>query len=223
LSGKLDLTQTDFRNGGQMVKYHSSLYEIALYDKVKDMEQAAKYGERRGIEFDYGEMNDLFANQHKPEVLRFEVRLTGRKIKSLFRTLGFKQSGTLKELFDGNLSRAVMLHYWQVITDGLYVMNINANDIERLIHSARTVFPRKRSGKIMELLGFIIMSQKLGIRGARIALNVKSHQWYRLKADIKILETSTACPRFLILAGIKQQLQEFIPLAKGDLTIKNCL
>ena len=52
LSGKLDLTQTDFRNSGQMVKYHSSLYEIALYDKVKDLEQAAKDGEKRGMEID---------------------------------------------------------------------------------------------------------------------------------------------------------------------------
>ena len=31
LSAKLDLNQTDFRNNGQMVKYHASSYEIALF------------------------------------------------------------------------------------------------------------------------------------------------------------------------------------------------
>jgi hypothetical protein len=221
LSGKLDLTQTDFRNSGQMVKYHSSLYEIALYDKVKDLEQAVKCGEKRGIETDYGEMHDLFSNQLKPEVLRFEVRLTSRKIKGLFRTLGFKQGCILKELFDGNLSRAVLLHYWQVITDGLYVMNIDVNNIERLLHLAYKAFPHKRSGKIMELIGFIMISQKLGMRGARLALGLKNHQWYRLKADIKILEKYTSCPRFAVLADIKQQLREFIPLARNDLAVIN--
>ncbi len=219
LSGKLDLTQTDFRNGGQMVKYHSSLYEIALYDKVKDLEQATKYGEKRGIEIDYGEVEGLFANQRKPEVLRFEVRLTSRKIKSLFRTLKFKQNCVLEELFDGNLSRAVLMHYWQFITDGLYVMNIDVNNIERLIHSARKAFPRKRPAKILELIGFIMASQKLGIRGARLALGLKNYQWYRLKADIKILDKYVSCPRFAVLADIKQQLREFIPLTRNDLAL----
>ncbi len=221
LSGKLDLTQTDFRNSGQMVKYHSSLYEIALYDKVKDLEQAAKYGEKRGIEIDYGETDGLFSNHRKPEVLRFEVRLTSRKIKSLFRTLKFKQSCILKELFDGNLSRAILMHYWQVITDGLYVMNIDVNNIESLLHSAHKAFPHKRPAKILELIGFIMTSQKLGMRGARLALGLKNHQWYRLKVDLKILEKHAGCPRFMILADIKQQLREFIPLIRNDLSVIN--
>ncbi len=61
LSAQLDLTQTDFRNGGQMAKYHAGSYEIALYDKVKDLEQAAKYGAKRGAAADYDGAGDLFA------------------------------------------------------------------------------------------------------------------------------------------------------------------
>lgn len=223
LSTKLDLTQTDFRNGGQMVKYHASTYEIALYDKVKDLEQASKYGDKRGIETDYGCMDDLFTDKRKPEVLRIEARLTAKKIRPLFKTLGFTQDCTLNDLFNASLSRAVLLHYWQTITNGLYLMNIDTKDIERLVHAVRAAFPKKRPGKIMELIGFIAACQNLGVRGARLALGLKNHQWYRLKVDTKVLENNKTCPRFLILNGIKQQLEEFIPLERQDIVIEGLI
>lgn len=223
ISTKLDLTQTDFRNGGQMVKYHAGTYEIALYDKVKDLEQACKYGAKRGIENDYECMNDLFLDKRKPEVLRFEIRLTGRKIKPLFYSLGFKQKCTLDELFNASLSRAVLLHYWQTITNGLYLMNIDTKDIERLVYAVRAVFPKKRPCKIMEMIGYVVACQNLGVRGARLALGLKNHQWYRMKADTKVLENNKTCPRFLILNGIKQQLVEFVPLVKDDIVVDGLL
>ena len=220
MSTKLDLTQTDFRNGGQMVKYHASTYEIAIYDKVKDLEQAIKYGAKRGIESDYGDMADLFSERvQKPEVLRLEIRLTSRKIKSLLRTLELEQDCTLKNLFSADISRAILMHYWQIITNGLYMMNIDTKDIERLIYAIRTAFPKKRPCKIMELLGFILTCQKLGVRGARLTLNLKNHQWYRIKSDLKTLENNDICPRFLILNSIKKDLQEFIPLIKADIAV----
>jgi len=220
MSTKLDLTQTDFRNGGQMVKYHASTYEIAIYDKVKDLEQATKYGAKRGVETDYGDMPDLFL-QHiqKPEVLRLEIRLTSRKLKSLLRTLKLERDCTLKNLFSATLSRAILLYYWQMITQGLYMLNIDTKDIERLIYAIRTAFPRKRPSKIMELLGFVMTCQKLGVRGARLTLGLKNHQWYRIKSDVKTLEGSDVCPRFLILNGIKKDLQEFVPLVKADIAV----
>jgi hypothetical protein len=99
------------------------------------------------------------------------------------------------------------------------MMNIDTKDIERLIYAIRTAFPRKRISKIMELLGFILTCQKLGIRGARLTLGLKNHQWYRIKSDAKTLEDSNVCPRFLILNGIKKDLQEFIPLVKEDIVV----
>ncbi|GEM_PF-3162876 len=109
------------------------------------------------------------------------------------------------------------------LTDGLYLMNIDSKDIERLVHAVRVAFPKKRPGKIMELIGFISTCQNLGIRGARLALGLQNHQWYRLKAEVRILEKSAVCPRFLILTGIKQQLQEFIPLVRQDIVFDDLL
>ena len=102
-------------------------------------------------------------------------------------------------------------------------MNIDTKDIERLVHAVRTTFPRKRPGKIMELIGFVAACQNLGLRGAKLALELKNHQWQRLKADVKVLENNRSCPRFLILNGIKQQLEEFIPLERQDIVIEDLL
>ena len=115
------------------------------------------------------------------------------------------------------------MHYWQIITNGLYMMNIDTKDIEKLVYAIQIAFPRKRPNKIMELIGFIVVCQKLGVRGARMALNLKNHQWYRIKSDVKALETKDVCPRFLILKGIKNDLKEFIPLVKGDIVVEGLI
>ena len=99
------------------------------------------------------------------------------------------------------------------------MLNIGTKDIEKLVYAIQTAFPRKRPNKIVELIGFIVCCQKLGVRGTRIALNLKNHQWYRIKADAKVLEGKYLCPRFLILNGIKKDLQEFIPLVKADIVV----
>lgn len=75
----------------------------------------------------------------------------------------------------------------------------------------------------MELIGLIVTCQKLGVRGAGLVLDLKNHQWYRLKADTKVLEDSNTCPRFLILKGIRQQLEDFIPLERKDIFIEDLL
>lgn len=73
MSKRLDISQSLFRNGGQMVKYHASTYEIVLYDKNKDFEQAQKYGERRGAETDYDFQRGIPNGCLTSHVLRMEV------------------------------------------------------------------------------------------------------------------------------------------------------
>jgi hypothetical protein len=221
LSTKLDLNQTDFRNGGQMAKYHSGSFEIAIYDKVKDLEQASKYGQKRGAETDYDCQTDLFQTQRKPEVLRLEIRLKSKKFKSLFNKLGFKVEHRFKDLFCPNLSRAVLMYYWDFITKGLYTINIDASSSEKLIDNIRTHFPRKRINSVLALMGFVQTCQDIGIRGARLHLGLSDQQFYRLKADAKKLDQNTKCPRFIALNTIKNQIKEFIPLTKQDIVIKN--
>lgn len=191
-----------------MAKYHASTYEITLYDKVKDLEQARKFGSRRGAETDYDCQTDLFKGQIKPEVLRFEVRLTSKKLKFLFGTIGIKRNTTLKNLFCANLSRAVLLYYWDTITKGLYIINIETRSCEKLADNIRTKFPTKRSNSVLALMGFVITYQQIGARGAKLMLCLNDSQFYRLKADAQKLEQDYKCPRFRALGIIRKQLEE---------------
>lgn len=217
LSAKLDLTQTDFRNSGQMVKYHASTYEIALYDKVKDLQQASKYGDKRSAEIDNGSQLDLLNSLKLPEVLRFEIRLKSRKLKPLIQKIGHIGPLTFQNLFNASLSRAILLHFWNQITDGLYLLNLNADDPAALIARIKTAHPRKRQTSILQLIGFAHTTEKLGIRGAKLHLGLNNQTFYRLKKDLKALDGTHTTPRFSVLKAVKEQITEFIPLIADDI------
>lgn len=216
LSAKLDLTQTDFRNSGQMVKYHASTYEIALYDKVKDLQQASKYGDKRSAEIDNGSQLDLLNSLKLPEVLRFEIRLKSRKLKPLLAQIGHTGPLTFQNLFNASLSRAILLHFWNQITDGLYLLNLNADDPAALIARIEAAHPHKRQTSILQLVGFAHTAEKLGIRGAKLHLGLNNQTFYRLKKDLKALDGTHTTSRFSILKAVKEQIAEFIPLIVDD-------
>jgi len=218
INGRLDVNQTDFRNGGQMAKYHASTFEIVLYDKVKDLQQAIKFSEKRGTEIDYDCQADLFTGDKVlPEVLRFEIRLQTRKLKSLLKTLGIERDMTFKSLFCANLSRNILLHYWEAITKGLYIINIDTSHSEKLIDNVRTQFPKKRINTVLALMGFVRVCQDVGVRGARVMLRLNNSQYYRFKSDAQKLKQDYQCSRFRALGTIKAQLIDFIPLIRGDI------
>src|SRR3989344_2227113 len=110
----LDVNQTDYRNEGYSYKWHSNSYEVAFYDKIKDLE-TSKTTEKRALEKDNTiQLNlfETFQERKRFEVLRMEVRLNKRqKIGQLFRTLGIQSELTLKNLFSPTIAQQVLLHY----------------------------------------------------------------------------------------------------------------
>jgi len=91
INKRLDTNRTDFRNEGHSFKYRANSFEIAFYDKIKDLQQA-KISEKRAEEKDNTLQLGLFDSlkQRKPfEVLRFEVRLNQRqKINQILKKIG---------------------------------------------------------------------------------------------------------------------------------------
>ncbi len=217
LSAKLDLNQTDFRNGGQMVKYHASTYEVALYDKVKDLQQAKKYGDKRSLEQDNDCQFDLLNTPQLPEVLRFEVRLKSKKLKPLMKKLGVFRPLEFDSLFDEGLSRAILLHFWNQITEGLYLHNLTPNDPVTLTERVKAAFPRKRPQSVMQLVGFVTVADKMGIPAARSLLKLTNSMFYAIKKDLKNLDAIHTIPRFSILNAVKEQMAEFIPVVADDI------
>lgn len=114
---RLDFNQTDYRNEGHSIKYHANTYEIAFYDKMKDMEQA-KISEARAIESDNQLQIGLFeeldqSRRKKPlELIRMEVRLNHRqKIRHILRLIGVSVEPTFSNLFKKDIARKALLYY----------------------------------------------------------------------------------------------------------------
>ena len=49
ISKRFDVTKTDYKNGGQLVRFHTNSYELAFYDKISDLQQSI-ISEKRAFE-----------------------------------------------------------------------------------------------------------------------------------------------------------------------------
>lgn len=125
-----------------------------------------------------------------------------------------KRDRTLKCLFCSDLSRTILLHYWDEIIKGLYVMNIEAQSSEKLITEIRKVFPQKRPNSVLALMGFVMICQQIGTRGAQLALNLSNSQFYSLNADVKKLCSNRKCFVFSALAAVRKELEYYYPLSR---------
>lgn len=117
ISQRLDFNQTDYRNEGHSFKYRANSFEVAFYDKVKDMEKA-NISEKRAIEKGNAIQMGLFDNikQYKRqktfEVMRMEVRLnTRQKIRQVLKTLGENIEPSFQNLFKLTVAKKVLLHF----------------------------------------------------------------------------------------------------------------
>jgi len=175
LNRRLDLSHTDFRNEGHSIRYHANSYEVTFYDKIKDL-QKAKISEKRAIEKDNAIQFGLFENRlgSQMEVLRMEVRLGNRnKLKSLFKKLGLDSGLTFQELFDSNLSRKILLHFWEEIRLGLNFLSTSSSKPEDLYLQIKAGNPKMKSSKLLQYTAVLQLANSVGIRGLRALLEVR--------------------------------------------------
>ena len=218
LNMRLDLTKTDYRNEGQAVVYHSNSFELKIYDKIKDLEQSNKSGEKRSLEKQNQYRPDLFnytnykTTLNGLQVLRIEGRFVRRKLKSLFNRLKISNKLTFKELFKKEVSKAILIDYFQQITTDLYILHFDLDKIDNLITTIRNQNPNIKPAKILQLLGFIQTVQSLGNRGTRVELYLPNHQWYRFQREVKEIKSSHKNYRFLAVCDIEKKLERFEPI-----------
>lgn len=93
---------------------------------------------------------------------------SGSRVKiTQVKTLGIQRDMTLKDLFCASLSRTILMYYWEEITKGLYVLNIDSGSCEKLINNIRANFPRKRPNTILVLISFVQTCQQISIRSKK--------------------------------------------------------
>lgn len=188
ITTRLDLNKTDYRNGGHSVKWHANSYEIACYDKVKDMQQARK-SEKRAIEHDSAMQMDLFLKYVAPksqEVLRIEIRLnTRKKLEDMLGQLNYTNSLTFKCLYSEGIARDMILHYWSLIVKGLSIIKLKTESPEDVYQSIAKNHPEYKPAKILKVLGLKTLIDSIGVLGAKSLFQGSNRSWQRLMQEIQ--------------------------------------
>lgn len=216
MTRRLDINNTDYRNDGHALKYHANSYEIAFYDKVKDMHQA-KISEKRAVERDSAQQLELFMQYVAPkafEVLRMEVRLgTRQKIRDVLARVGRKpENMSFHQLYSAEIAREILLYYWHSVVSDVTWLGMNQlkpEDIYRAIERGSDV-PLKPS-KILQMVGAVIIADSVGVMGLRNLFGSTDRSWQRMKKELKQL----AIPKhknYRAVDQVEANLQSFLPL-----------
>ena len=219
VNGKLDVNQTDFRNGGHSWKVHANSYEIAFYDKRQDLERS-KISDKRSIERDNYIQLDLFEKQTvmKPfEVLRMEARLNSRrKIKHTLDQVGVYVYPSLSGLFKQKIAQKVCLYFLHELTSGWFPIIAEADiDLGQVFLRLKTANPHVQPRKLLQLITAASIIKNSGASALRQMLQPsKPSVWYDLKRDLQSLNSPK--PRVSPFMPIELALKTFTPLKLQD-------
>ncbi len=206
----VDTNESTYRNDGHGYKWHCNTYEVAFYDKIKDLEKA-KYSCKLAIEKDSEvqlSILDAFANRNKLEFLRMEVRLNKREaLKRLLTKLNIKADLTFKSLFKPAIAKKVLLHYLdQVESNRLPLLDYRAKSDEALLANLRVYNPKFTHKQILQAFGLKKALEIYTLRELRAMFgSSSSRSWYRLMVDAKNVKLpAIQSPLGVIREGIVQ-------------------
>ncbi len=112
ISKRLDVSRTTYKNDGDIIRYHTSSYELTFYDKLKDLQTAIKLSERRAFERQGRMQSEFLQRAVGEEVLRMEFRINDmNKLKNdVFPKMEIEYpEPTFRNLFKRELSRRLTL------------------------------------------------------------------------------------------------------------------
>lgn len=218
LDARLDLSHTDYRNQGHAIRYHANSFEVTFYDKLRDLEKA-RISEKRALERDNRIQADLFLDRGRfpkqLEVLRMEVRLGNRtKIKAVLKRIGDEREPTFAALFDASLAQDVLLHFWQGIRRQLPLAGLTERRPEELLSViAAACDGRGRPGALLQQLGYLLLIESVGVRGASALLSrhCSPRTWQRYKRELRDLNMPDSAG-FQALRHVGEALDRFQPL-----------
>ncbi|MDR3550587.1 MAG: hypothetical protein P4L31_04180 [Candidatus Babeliales bacterium] len=211
----LDVNQTEYRNEGHSFKWHANYYEVAFYDKIRDMEKT-KTSSKRAVERDNELQLTLFQKLQKRrtkfEVLRIEVRLNKRiKIQQLFKKLNIKAELTFKKLFKPAISKKVLLHYLDELESKRpKLIDYKAVNNKAFLRDLISNNPDLGPKQILQVYGLKQALNSMSIRELKtIFTKTNERSWYRFMAEAnKVKLPSTQSP----FKVIREQLVKFEPL-----------
>lgn len=218
ISLALDINQTDYKNEGHGYKWHCNSYEVAFYDKIKDLEKA-RISEKRATENDNALQLHLFDELQKRkrfEVLRMEVRLNTRpKIKWMLKTLGIETELTFKGLFNSATSQKVLLYYINELQrQRLAIIDFKPKSPKDLLATLTINNPKLGLRKILQLFGLKQAFEAVNPRELRTMFGKYTNRsWQRLIAEVNQVNVPKTKNPFTLLT---EHLNTFEPLKLVD-------
>lgn len=195
----LDTGKVIYTNGGTSFKLHTNAWELIVYDKRKDLEQA-KRSERKAISKEnYTQLNLLekLPKGLQFEVIRIELRLNNTKAirQHLERTGVTKEQVpelTLNSLFDDFVAMRLLLHYLERMEARYPTIHKHTQaDPLNLLTELRISNPGKRLETIFAGVTYSLLLDRLAdAREIRVALGPKgAKQWLSLRKRLSQLTT----------------------------------
>lgn len=211
-----DIENVKYRNAGNLFKIHTNTWEFAVYDKIKDLQQA-KISNKRSEENDNQiqlHFLDKIKSMPSIEVLRLEARLNKRKaIRSLLTELNIHTGTLFKDLYSEHISRQVLLHY-------IHKMKAACPDILNYNSDSNTFsFPEFMNNNPTLTLrdkflfyGVMTALKTHGMRDIKEMLKDEKSKksWYRMLKATKQLNIPREINYFVYL---ENKLKEFNPLS----------
>lgn len=207
-----DLNKTDYKDGGQSIKFRSNTFEVIFYDKMDDVKKA-RLSDKRAIENENATQLDLFnqINIQEPfELLRMEVRLNSRgKIRQMLKKINYQAEPTFKSLFKKKISQKMLLYYLSYIKKA-YIPILNYKDTQAQDFYADLLInnPKIRLNKSLEVMGLKTLLDETGVMGFRnITKRFGANRWYRLNQEMKKMNFSK--PKSNPFSLLEESIHEF--------------
>jgi hypothetical protein len=221
LTRRLDLSKTDYRNGGHAIRYHSNSYELAFYDKIKDMQQA-KTSEKRAIEKDYVIQQELFAKvsiRQPLDVLRMELRIGNRtKLKSLMKAVGVICPMNFESLFSQTIAQKMLLHFWNKISQDMPILALSHFKPEDIYHALMMETKGKaKPAKLLQQIGALAVINNVGMRGLHslVSSHSNARTWQRMKKEMEGTDLPLRM-KYAAVSNVQRCLEGFEPLRLSD-------
>lgn len=218
INQNLDTDRTSFRNEGHSFKYRANSFEVAFYDKLKDLQQAKKSNKRAEEKDNAIQLNLLdLINPKKPfEVIRMEIRLNKRqKIKHILKLIQNEVEPTFINLFNQNISKKVLLHFIDEVENALPpLLAYHQNSPKKLFSGFLIANPGIKLNKLLTMFGLKSLIDDIGTRGFRqLTKRYGQSAWYGLNKEMKQLKTTDEPSVFNLL---RKEVTAFKPLRLLD-------
>lgn len=218
ISRRLDAANTDYRNSGHAVRFHTNDYELVFYDKVKDLEQA-KISERRAIENQnipqMGLLNDLRKDQI--DVLRIECRLNSRKkIKQILHQCEFGDTNlTFCGLYSKAIAQRVIWNFWtRYVQPSLGTVCISQNSPDAIFTQLQLAGMKET--EILKCIGLLCFIKQHGIRGLKQRLSRTSRTYQQLCNKLSQVHYNDNYIGSIFI-DIERALQDFESIRPGNI------